>query len=212
MSIIRVGIVDDHPIVRAGLRQFLGEQVDLRVVGDAADGRAALDLVRGGEVDVLLMDLSMPGAGGVEALQAIKARAPALPVVILSGLPAAHYAVNLLRMGAGAYLNKEGDPEQIAEAIRTVVRGRRFITPEVAELLADGLNLDADQPAHEALSEREWQVFLRLAKGETLSAVADAMALSVKTVSTYRTRVLAKLKLASNSDLTYYALKNGLIQ
>lgn len=212
MSIIRVGIVDDHPIVRAGLRQFLGEQVDLRVVGDAADGRAALDLVRGGEVDVLLMDLSMPGAGGVEALQAIKARAPALPVVILSGLPAAHYAVNLLRMGASAYLNKEGDPEQIAEAIRTVARGRRFITPEVAELLADGLNLDAGQPAHETLSEREWQVFLRLARGETLSAVADAMALSVKTVSTYRTRVLAKLKLASNSDLTYYALKNGLIQ
>lgn len=212
MSIIRVGIVDDHPIVRAGLRQFLGEQVDLRVVGDAADGRAALDLVRSGELDVLLMDLSMPGAGGVEALQAIKARAPTLPVVILSGLPAAHYAVNLLRMGASAYLNKEGDPEQIAEAIRTVARGRRFITPEVAELLADGLNLDAGQPAHEALSEREWQVFLRLARGETLSAVADAMALSVKTVSTYRTRVLAKLKLASNSDLTYYALKNGLIQ
>ncbi len=212
MSIIRVGIVDDHPIVRAGLRQFLGEQVDLRVVGDAADGRAALDLVRSGELDVLLMDLSMPGAGGVEALQAIKARAPALPVVILSGLPAAHYAVNLLRMGAGAYLNKEGDPEQIAEAIRTVARGRRFITPEVAELLADGLNPDAGQPAHEGLSEREWQVFLRLAQGETLSAVADAMALSVKTVSTYRTRVLAKLKLASNSDLTYYALKNGLIQ
>lgn len=212
MSIIRVGIVDDHPIVRAGLRQFLGEQVDLRVVGDAADGRAALDLVRSGELDVLLMDVSMPGAGGVEALQAIKARAPALPVVILSGLPAAHYAVNLLRMGAGAYLNKDGDPEQIAEAIRTVARGRRFITPEVAELLADGLNLDPDQPAHETLSEREWQVFLRLAKGETLSAVADAMALSVKTVSTYRTRVLAKLKLASNSDLTYYALKNGLIQ
>jgi DNA-binding NarL/FixJ family response regulator len=133
-------------------------------------------------------------------------------VVILSGLPAAHYAVNLLRMGASAYLNKEGDPEEIVSAIRTVVRGRRFITPEVAELLADGLNVDADQPAHEALSEREWQVFLRLARGEALGAVADGMALSVKTVSTYRTRVLAKLQLASNSDLTYYALKNGLIQ
>ena len=209
---IRVGIVDDHPIVRAGLRQFLGEQVDLRITGDAADGRAALDLVRAGDIDVLLMDVSMPGASGVEALQAIKARAPALPVVILSGLPAAHYAVNLLRMGASAYLNKEGDPEEIVSAIRTVVRGRRFITPEVAELLADGLNLGADQPAHEALSGREWQVFLRLARGEALGAVADGMALSVKTVSTYRTRVLAKLQLASNSDLTYSALKNGLIQ
>ena len=209
---IRVGIVDDHPIVRAGLRQFLGDQVDLRITGDAADGRAALDLVRSGEIDVLLMDVSMPGASGVEALQAIKARAPMLPVVILSGLPAAHYAVNLLRMGASAYLNKEGDPQEIVNAIRTVVRGRRFITPEVAELLADGLTLDAEQPAHETLSEREWQVFLRLARGEALGAVADGMALSVKTVSTYRTRVLAKLQLTSNSDLTYYALKNGLIQ
>jgi two-component system, NarL family, invasion response regulator UvrY len=212
LTIIRVGIVDDHPIVRAGLQQFLGEQVDLRIVGDAADGRAALDLVRTGELDVLLMDVSMPGTSGVEALQAIKARAPALPVVILSGLPAAHYAVNLLRMGASAYLNKEGDPEQILQAIHTVVRGRRFITPEVAELLADGLSLDADKAPHETLSEREWQVFLRLAQGEALGAVADGMALSVKTVSTYRTRVLAKLQLTSNSDLTYYALKNGLIQ
>jgi len=209
---IRVVIVDDHAIVRAGLRQFFADQVDLRVTGEAANGREALDLVRGGDLDVVVMDLGMPDQSGVDALAAIKARAPALPVLILSGYPEAHYATTLLRQGASGYLNKECDPEEIVKAIRTVFRGRKYITAAVAELLADGLGQDGDKPAHEQLSEREFQVFLRLAKGETISHMADSMALSVKTVSTYRTRVMEKMKLASNSDLTYYALKNGLIQ
>jgi two-component system invasion response regulator UvrY len=210
---IRVALADDHTIVRAGLKQYLCEQVDLRVVGEACNGREALELVRGGEVDVLIMDLSMPDQSGVDALAAIKARFPDLPVLILSGYPEAHYATNLLRQGASGYLNKECDPADIIQAIRTVFRGRKYITPAVAELLADGLgSTAADKPAHELLSEREFQVFLRLAKGETVGNMAEGMSLSVKTVSTYRTRVLEKLKLASNSDLTYYALKNGLIQ
>jgi two-component system invasion response regulator UvrY len=209
---IRVVIVDDHAIVRAGLRQFFADQVDLRVTGEAANGREALDLVRAGDLDVVVMDLGMPDQSGVDALAAIKARAPALPVLILSGYPEAHYATTLLRQGAAGYLNKECDPEEIVKAIRTVFRGRKYITAAVAELLADGLGQDGDKPAHEQLSEREFQVFLRLAKGETISHMADSMALSVKTVSTYRTRVMEKMKLASNSDLTYYALKNGLIQ
>ncbi len=209
---IRVGIVDDHVIVRTGLKQFFAEQVDLRVTGEAANGREALDLVRGGEVDVLVMDLSMPDQSGVDALAAIKARAPDLPVLILSGFPETHYATTLLRQGAAGYLNKECDPEEIVKAIRTVFRGRKYITPAVAELLADALGGDADKLPHELLSEREFQVFLRLAKGETIGHMADSMALSVKTVSTYRTRVMEKMNLASNSDLTYYALKNGLIQ
>jgi DNA-binding NarL/FixJ family response regulator len=210
---IRIGIVDDHAIVRTGLRQYFSEQVDLRVTGEAANGREALDLARRGEVDVLVMDLSMPDQGGVDALAAIKARFPELPVLILSGFAESHYATTLLRQGAAGYLNKECDPEEIVRAIRTVVRGRRYITPAVAELLAEGVaGGQADRPAHEALSERELQVFLRLAKGETVGQIAESMHLSVKTVSTYRTRVLEKLKLATNSDLTYYALKNGLIQ
>ena len=209
---IRVAIVDDHAIVRAGLRQYFSDQVDLKVTGEAANGREALDLVRKGEVDVLLMDLSMPDQSGVDALAAIRARAPDLPVLILSGFPEAHYATALLRQGASGYLNKECDPEEIVSAIRTVVRGRRYITPAVAELLADNLSGDTDKPLHETLSERELQVFLRLARGETVGHIADSMSLSVKTVSTYRTRVMEKMKLASNSDLTYYALKNGLIQ
>jgi len=208
---IRIGIVDDHAIVRAGLRQFLSDQVDFRVTGEAANGREALELVRQGEIDVLLLDLSMPDQGGVDALAAIKARKPELPVLILSGFPEAHYAVTLLRQGASGYLNKECDPEEIATAIRTVALGRRYVTAAVAELLVDGM-AGGDRAAHEALSERELQVFLRLAKGDTVGHIADGMCLSVKTVSTYRSRVLEKLKLESNSDLTYYALKNGLIQ
>ena len=209
---IRIGIADDHAIVRDGLRRFLSEHVDLRVTGEAINGREALELARAGDIDVLLMDISMPDQSGIDALAAIKARFPELPVLVLSGFPESHYATTLLRQGASGYLNKECDPEEIATAIRTVYRGRKYISPAVAELLADGLGGESEKPAHEQLSDRELQVFLRLAKGETVGHMAEAMFLSVKTVSTYRTRVLEKLKLASNSDLTYYALKNGLIQ
>ena len=209
---IRVAIVDDHAIVRAGLREYFADQVDLKVTGEAANGREALDLVRKGDIDVLLLDLSMPEQSGVDALAAIKARAPELPVLILSAFPEQHYATTLLRQGASGYLNKECDPEEIVKAIRTVSRGHKYITAGVAELLADGLSGAGDAPPHEQLSDREFQVFLRLAKGETIGHLADSMSLSVKTVSTYRTRVMEKMRLESNSDLTYYALKNGLIQ
>jgi two-component system invasion response regulator UvrY len=209
---IRIAIVDDHAMVRAGLKQFFADEVDFRVVAEASNGREALDIVRQGEVDVMVMDISMPGQSGVDALAAIRARAPDLPVLILSGFAEEHYATTLLRQGASGYLNKDCDPQEIAKAIRTVFRGRKYITAGVAERLADSLGANADTPAHEQLSERELQVFLRLAKGETIGAMAQSMSLSVKTVSTYRTRVMEKMALASNSDLTYYALKNGLIQ
>jgi DNA-binding NarL/FixJ family response regulator len=205
---IRIGIVDDHAIVRTGLRQFLSDHVDLRVTGEGSSGHEALDMARKGEVDVLLLDISMPDQSGVDALAAIKARFPELPVLILSGFPEAHYATTLLRQGASGYLNKECDPEEIANAIRLVSRGRRYISPAVAEQLADSVvggtsgGTTPDKALHEALSEREFQV----------GHIAEALFLSVKTVSTYRTRVLEKLKLQTNSDLTYYALKNGLIQ
>ncbi len=209
---IRIAIVDDHAIVRTGLRQFLSEEIGLTVVAEASNGREAIDIVRAGGVDVMLVDLSMPDQSGVEVLAAIKARAPDLPVLILSGFPEQHYATTMLRQGAAGYLNKDCEPEEIAKAIRTVFRGRKYITSGVAELLADGLADGGDKLSHELLSERELQVFLRLAKGEAIGAMAVSMSLSVKTVSTYRTRVMEKMRLESNSDLTYYALKNGLIQ
>jgi DNA-binding NarL/FixJ family response regulator len=210
---IRIAIVDDHAMVRAGLRQFFADQPDLQVVAEATNGRQAIDIVRQGEVDVIVMDISMPEHSGVDALTAIKARAPDLPVLILSGFPEEHYATTLLRQGAAGYLNKDCDPEEIIRAIRTVARGRKYITAGVAEQLAEGLGAGtASRPLHEQLSDRELQVFLRLARGETIGHMAVSMSLSVKTVSTYRTRVMEKMHLESNSDLTYYALKNGLIQ
>ena len=209
---IRIALVDDHALVRAGLRQFFAEHVDLQVAAEAANGHEALEVLQRCEVDVVLMDLSMPSQGGVEALAAIKALRPELPVLILSGLPEEHYATALLRQGASGFLNKDCDPEDIVKAIHTVSRGRKYITPGVAEQLANGLGGANEKPAHEALSGREFDVFMRLAKGDTIGHMADSMALSVKTVSTYRTRVMEKMGLTSNSDLTYYALKCGLIQ
>ena len=191
---INVGIVDDHAIVRSGLRQFLSEHVDLRVSGEAANGREAIDLVRNHPVDVLVMDLSMPGQSGLDALAMLRAKAPEMGILILSGYPEEHYAISMIRQGASGYLNKECEPKEIVEAIRTIALGRRYLTPAVAELLAQQLNRKDDAPAHEQLSEREFQVLL-----------------SVKTVSTYRTRLMEKMALSSNSDLTYYALKNRLI-
>lgn len=209
---IRIGIVDDHAIVRQGLRHYLAEHVDLRVTGEASNGREALALAQVGDVDVLLLDISMPDQGGIEALKSIRVRFPDLPIVILSGFPEHHYAPTLLRQGANGYVNKDCDPKEIVNAIHTVFRGRKYISPAVAELLAEKVGGNSDEPAHAQLSARELQVFLRLAQGETIGNIALSMFLSVKTVSTYRTRMLEKLKLTSNSDLTYYALTNGLIQ
>ena len=208
---IRIAIVDDHAMVRAGLRQFFTDQADFLVVAEAANGHEALNIVRQGDLDVLVMDISMPGQGGVDALASIRARAPELPVLILSGFAEEHYATTLLRQGASGYLNKDCDPEDIVKAIRTVARGRKYISAAVAERLADGLGGDGDKALHAQLSERELQVFLRLARGEAVGTMAVSMCLSIKTVSTYRTRVMKKMRLESNSDLTYYALKNGLI-
>jgi two-component system, NarL family, invasion response regulator UvrY len=209
---IRIAIVDDHATVRAGLRQFFAEQSDFAIAGEAASGREALDIVRAGQVDVVVMDIAMPDQSGVDVLAAIKARAPDLPVLILSSYAEAHYATTLLRQGASGYLNKDCDPEEIVKAIRTLRRGRKYISAGTAERLADEVTGVGALPLHEQLSGRELQVFLRLARGETVGHMAEGMSLSVKTISTYRTRVMEKMHLSSNSDLTYYALKNGLIQ
>jgi len=211
--VIRIAIVDDHALVRAGLRQYFAEQADFQVVGEAASGREAMALLREGGLDVMLLDIGMPEQSGVDTLVAVKARAPELPVLILSGFAESQYATTLLRQGASGYLGKDCDPDEIVKAIRTVCRGRKYISAGVAEQLAEELgDKHADQPAHLQLSERELQVFLRLAQGETVGHVAEGMSLSVKTISTYRTRVMEKMHLASNSDLTYYALKHGLIR
>lgn len=209
---IRIGIVDDHAIVRMGLRNFFADHVDLWVVGNATNGREAIDLVSQVEMDVLLMDLSMPGKSGLDALAMIRAKAPEVGVLILSGYPEAHYAVSLIQQGASGYLNKECEPLQIVDAIRTVALGKRYITPAVAEILEKILPDREDVPLHEQLSTREFQVFLKLAQGLNPTEISLSLSISIKSVSTYRKRVLKKMRLATNSELTYYALKNQLIE
>jgi DNA-binding NarL/FixJ family response regulator len=208
---IRVGIVDDHAIIRFGLRELLGQHTDIRVVGEVPDARQAIDLARTQSVDVLLLDLAMPHQNAIDVLAVLHAVAPEMAILVLSGYPAEHFALNLLRQGVLGFLSKGGDQAEIVEAIRVVSRGRRYITPAVAELLTQQLHDASDALPHEKLSSREWQVFLQLARGQTVNDIADALSLSVKTVSTYRTRVMEKVGLHSNSDLTYYALKNHLI-
>jgi two-component system, NarL family, invasion response regulator UvrY len=209
---IRVAIVDDHAIVRKGLTEFISEHSDIEIVGEATNGNEALDLVRNVTPEVLVLDVSMPGQTGIEILASLQARAPDMAILILSGFPEEHYALDLIRKGAQGYLNKGCDPTEILKAIRMVAQGRRYISPVVAELLAAQLNRKDDEPPHKHLSGRELQVFIRLAKGEAVGEIAEEMSLSVKTVSTYRTRLLEKMALSSNSDLTYYAIKNGLIE
>ncbi|THT99953.1 response regulator transcription factor [Lampropedia puyangensis] len=208
---INIGIVDDHAIVRTGLKEFFSHHVDLRVVAEGANGKEAIDIVRQHDLDVLVMDLSMPEHSGLDALPMLRAKAPDVGILIFTTHAQEHYALNLIKQGASGYLNKECDPVEIVNAIRTIATGKRYISQEVANLLAQQLDKPNASSPHEQLSEREFQVFLKLAQGQTATDIANELSLSVKTVSTYRTRLMEKMALASNSDLTYYALKNGLI-
>jgi DNA-binding NarL/FixJ family response regulator len=210
--VIRVLIADDHAIVRQGLRQILADTSDMEVGGEAANGFEALQKIReDGQWDVVLLDVSMPGKNGIDTLKQIKDERPRLPVLVLSMYPEDQYGIRLLKAGASGYLTKESAPEQLVTAIRTVAAGRKYISPGVAELLADELGRDSDQPLHAALSDREFEIMRLLASGMTPSDIAEQLKLSVKTVSTYRVRLLAKMQLKNNAELTYYAIKNGLV-
>ena len=210
-QLTRILLVDDHQIVRAGLAQFIAAHDDLQVLAEAGSGDEAIQFVRQQEFDVVILDISMPDKNGIDTLKTLKHVRPELPILMLSGYSEDQYAVNLLRAGASGYLNKEAASTQLVGAIRTVVHGRKFVSPALAQILADGVTGDADRPLHGELSQREFQIFCKLAGGAAVSKIADELHLSVKTVSTYRTRVLEKMGMKSNADLTYYAIKNGLI-
>lgn len=208
---INVFIADDHAIVRKGLKQIVSDADDMAVMGEAENGIGALHRLRQCAPDVLILDIAMPGKSGVEVLKQIRQEHPKLPVLILSMYPEEQYAVRLIKAGAAGYLTKESAPELLVNAIRTVAQGKRFISPSVAELLANELERDSDLPLHHALSDREFQILRLIASGKTVSEIADSLALSVKTVSTYRTRMLDKMKLKNNAELMHYAIKNSLI-
>ena len=209
---INIGVVDDHAIVRKGLRQFFSDHVDMRVVAEADSGAGALELVTTTPVDVLVMDFSMPGQNALDVLAAVREKAPGIFVLILSAHPEDQYALGVLRQGANGYINKSCTPAELAEAVRTVARGRRYVSPGLADVIASQLRRDTTQPIHHALSAREMQVFMMLARGQKIGEIAVALVLSVKTASTYRARVMDKMKMTANTDLTYYAYANHLIE
>lgn len=210
---IRVLIADDHSIVRQGLRQILSDTPDLVVAGEASNGVEVMQLVRDGAWDVVLMDVSMPDRNGIDALKLIKKEYPRLPVLVLSMHPEEHYAVRALKAGAAGYLTKQSAPELLVSAIRQVAAGKKYVSPSVAEELANAiLDDDDDRAPHERLSDREYQTLVMISSGKTLTQIADELNLSVKTVSVYRARLLEKMKLKNNAELTHYGLKQGLVE
>ncbi|XZG70832.1 response regulator [Chitinibacteraceae bacterium HSL-7] len=207
----RILLVDDHQIVLSGLRTLIELEDDLAVTGEASSGMEALRLVRANEYDLAMLDISMPDRNGVDTLRDLQRIRPELPVLILSGFAEEQYALNLIRAGCRGYLTKDSDPEDIIRAIRVILSGRRYLSLELADMLASELSRPSEKRLHETLSEREFQVFVKLASGRAPTQIADELFLSVKTVSTYRSRVLEKMNLKTNADLTYYAIKNELI-
>lgn len=208
---LRIAIVDDHQIVRAGFREMLADESAFELAFEAGSGEEALRLLREKETDVLLLDLSLPGQNGVDVLRTARQRHDTLRILVLSGFPEDRFALTMIRNGADGYLSKSCSCDELVSAIHTVAQGRRYLSPRTAELLAEQLAGNVTAAPHEKLSDRELQVFLRLARGETVSDIGVALHLSVKTVSTYRSRLLEKLDVSSNAELAAYAIRHGLI-
>jgi two-component system invasion response regulator UvrY len=208
----RILVADDHQIVRAGLKNLLSDYTEFTVAGEDGSGTDTIKMVRDSDWDIVLLDISMPDMNGVDTLKQIKRSKPDLPVLILTMHPEDQFAINLLRAGANGYVCKECAPEQLISAIRTVVSGRRYVSPALGDQLAGDLSGDSQKALHTELSEREFQVFCKLAAGQAVSEIATELFLSVKTVSTYRSRILEKMGMKTNANLTYYAIKHGLIQ
>jgi len=210
---IRILIADDHAIVRAGLRQFIAGEHDMEVAGEAQTGAQVIEMVRNGTWDVVLLDISMPDQNGIDTLKRLQQLKPDLPVLILSGFSEKQYAVNMIRAGASGYLNKESAPSELVNAVRAVKQGRKYVSAALAQILAADLRTGHDErPLHAALSEREFQIFCKLAAGISVSQIGKNLNLSVKTISTYRSRVLEKMHMKNNADLTNYAIRNRLIE
>jgi DNA-binding NarL/FixJ family response regulator len=209
---IRVLIVDDHAILRAGVREMLADEQDLQVVGEAGSAEEALQLINSGtEVDVVILDVTLPGQSGIELLKQLRRDRPDLQILVLSMHPERSFAVRLMRAGANGYVPKMIVPEELVRAVRAVGSGRRYITPIVAELLASEAAAEEDGPLHNRLSERELQVFTRIARGVSPAVMANELGLSVKTVSTYRARILEKMGMRSNAEIAAYAVRNQLV-
>jgi len=210
--VIRVVIADDHAIVREGVKRSLADTTDIRVVGEASDGMELMSLIGRCPADAVVLDLAMPGIPGLELLDDLRRRTPPVPVVVLSMYPVEQYAVRAIRAGASGYINKASPPSELVAALRVVAAGRRYINPEVAESLASHVDVAEPHVPHENLSNREYEVMCLIAQGRSVGDIAESLRLSVKTVSTYRSRILEKLELRHNAEITRYALRHGLVE
>lgn len=208
---IKILIADDHSIVRQGLRKIVDYDPEMKVIGEANNGAELLSLIREESVDVVILDISMPGRNGLETLKDLKRLYPALPVIILSIHPEDQYAVRAFRAGASGYMTKESAPEELVKAIRVAYQGGKYISPVVAGLLADFVGIKGTDEKHKLLSDREFEVFKLLANGKTVGQIGDELNLSIKTISTYRTRILEKMGMTINAELTRYAIDFSLL-
>jgi DNA-binding NarL/FixJ family response regulator len=209
---IKVLIADDHALIRKGLKQLLDDTNDMRMTGEAENGMQAIRMVDEGDFDVVLLDISMPDKHGIDVLKQLKVNHPQLPVLILSMHPEEQYALRSMKAGAAGYLNKQSAPGQLVTAIRQVASGKKYISTELAEQLADGLSQGYQELLHQTLSNREYQTLCLMASGKKLSEMAEIMSLSPKTVSVYRSRLLEKMKLKNNAEAIHYAISNHLIE
>jgi DNA-binding NarL/FixJ family response regulator len=208
---IRVCVIDDHAVVREGLKRIIAENPGMAVTAEAADGMEAMRVIQSEPCDVVLLDITMPNRNGLDVLKQIRTDSPRLPVLILSMHAEDQYAVRVLRAGAAGYLTKESAPAKLVQAIRKVVRGGKYVSTSLAEKLVFDLNSDSTKAPHEILSDREYQVLCMIASGKTVTMIAVELGLSVKTISTYRVRILEKLNMKNNAELTRYAIKEGLV-
>jgi DNA-binding NarL/FixJ family response regulator len=208
---LKILIADDHPILRQGIKQIIEEAPDMEVTGEASNGAEVLTKVYNNSFDIIVLDITMPGRSGLEALKQLKKEKPKTPVIILSMHPEEQYAVRALKAGASGYLTKASAPEELVTAIRKVAQGGKYISATLAEILASDLGADSKKQPHETLSNREYQVLCMISSGKTLTGIAEELCLSIKTIGTYRSRILAKMNMRNNAELIHYAFKNHLV-
>lgn len=210
-EMIKILIADDHTMFREGLKRIIAEYPDLIVSDEARNGNEVIEKIFNNDFDIILLDIAMPGLNGLEVLKQLKKEKPKMPVLIITAHPEEQYAVRVMKAGASGYIMKESAPDELIKAIRKISQGRKYITSSLAEKLAFEIQEDAQKPAHEILSDREYQVLLMIASGKTVSQIGKELFLSVKTVSSYRTRILEKMKMKTNAELTHYVIKNNLL-
>jgi two-component system invasion response regulator UvrY len=208
---IRVLIADDHTIVRHGLKQIVDAEPNMKTVGEAKSGFEVLEIARKTPVDVVVLDISMPGRNGLETLKDLKRELPAIAIIVLSMHPKDQYAVRVIKAGASGYLTKEDAPEELVIAIQKAFRGEKYINPEVAELLADFIERGSADAPHKSLSDREFEVFCEIGKGKNLTQISEELFLSVKTISTYRSRIMEKCGMTTNAEITRYCIEHKLV-